>query len=130
MPMAPLKILISGAGIAGPAAAFWLSRLGHSCTVIERFPELRTNGQQIDLRQQGVEAARRMGLLDEIRKHIVDEECTIIVDSQGRQQAEFGKQNHGTGEQGFTSEFEIMREEISKILYKETRDGTKYRFGV
>lgn len=128
--MAPLKILISGAGIAGPAAAFWLARLGHSCTVIERHHELRTMGQQIDLRQQGVEAARRMGLLDEIWKHIVDEECTILVDSKGRQQAEFVKQSQGTGSQSFTSEFEIMRDEICKILYGVTEINTTYRFGV
>ena len=126
--MPPLKILISGAGIAGPAAAFWLARLGHSCTIVERHYELRASGQQIDLRQQGVEAARRMGLLDEIRKHIVDEECTIIVDSKGRQQAEFVKQSQGTGSQSFTSEFEIMRDEICKILHRVTENSAFYRF--
>ena len=50
--MAPLKVLITGAGIAGNALAFWLSKLGHSVTVIERFPSLRASGLQIDLRGQ------------------------------------------------------------------------------
>jgi 2-polyprenyl-6-methoxyphenol hydroxylase-like FAD-dependent oxidoreductase len=33
-----MRILISGASIAGPAAAYWLSRYGHTVTVVERAP--------------------------------------------------------------------------------------------
>ena len=47
-----MKVLISGAGIAGNAIAFWLSKLGHTVTVIERFPSLRATGLQLDLRGQ------------------------------------------------------------------------------
>jgi 2-polyprenyl-6-methoxyphenol hydroxylase-like FAD-dependent oxidoreductase len=37
-----MKVIISGAGIAGNALAFWLSKqLGHDVTVVERFPSLR-----------------------------------------------------------------------------------------
>ena len=35
------RILISGAGIAGPALACWLTDAGWDVTVVERDPELR-----------------------------------------------------------------------------------------
>lgn len=75
-----LKVLISGAGVAGPALAFWLHRLGHSCTVIERGDSLRTGGQQIDLRGPGIEAVKRMGILSDVRDCVVDEAGLGIVD--------------------------------------------------
>jgi len=51
--MAPLKVLICGGGIAGPALAFWLSKLGHEVNIVERWPSLRLTGQQLDLRGPG-----------------------------------------------------------------------------
>jgi 2-polyprenyl-6-methoxyphenol hydroxylase-like FAD-dependent oxidoreductase len=42
--MSKLKVLIVGASIAGPTAAYWFAKAGASVTVIERFPTLRTNG--------------------------------------------------------------------------------------
>jgi 2-polyprenyl-6-methoxyphenol hydroxylase-like FAD-dependent oxidoreductase len=54
-----MKVLINGGGIAGNALAFWLSKLGHSVTVVERFPTLRTTGLQIDLRGHGIEVMKR-----------------------------------------------------------------------
>lgn len=33
--MADIKILISGASVAGPALAFWLARYGFQVTVVE-----------------------------------------------------------------------------------------------
>lgn len=124
-----LKVLISGGGIAGPAAAFWLSRLGHSCTIVERFPEVRTRGQQIDLREQGIEAAERMGLLDEIRKRAVDEDGLLIVDNSGKRQAWVPKES-GSTHQSFSSEFEIMRGDLCTLLYDQVHDRVTYRFGV
>jgi 2-polyprenyl-6-methoxyphenol hydroxylase-like FAD-dependent oxidoreductase len=42
--MSKLKVLIVGASIAGPTAAYWFAKAGAGVTVIERFPTLRTNG--------------------------------------------------------------------------------------
>lgn len=127
--MAPLNILICGGGIAGPAAAYWLSKLGHTCTIVERHPELRAHGQQIDIREQGVTVARRMGILDEVRRRAVDEEGTGFVDARGRMVAFFGRS--GSEEhQSFTSEFEIMRGELCRILFEATSDRVEYRYGV
>ncbi|KAJ4160665.1 hypothetical protein NW754_003784 [Fusarium falciforme] len=127
--MTQLRVLISGGGIAGPAAAFWLSRLGHSCTVLERFPSLRTGGQQIDIRGQGIEAAKRMGILDQIRKHAVDEGGLQYVDMHGNQKALLERNDSGKGRQSFTSEYEIMRGDLCKIIYDAAEGRPQYRFG-
>lgn len=39
-----MKVLIVGAGIAGPTMALWLTRAGHEVTLVEHAPELRTGG--------------------------------------------------------------------------------------
>jgi 2-polyprenyl-6-methoxyphenol hydroxylase-like FAD-dependent oxidoreductase len=39
-----VRVLIVGAGIAGPTLAYWLLRLGHEPTLVERAPELRRGG--------------------------------------------------------------------------------------
>ena len=38
------KVLIVGASIAGPTAAFWLVRAGFDVTIVEQAPELRRGG--------------------------------------------------------------------------------------
>ncbi|KAG5980438.1 hypothetical protein E4U55_004026 [Claviceps digitariae] len=129
----PLRVLISGGGIAGPSLAFWLTRLGHACTIVERSSQLRASGQQIDLREQGVEAADRMGLLDDLRKIAVDEAGLQFVDTKGKAFAVLPKveaqPGQDKGKQSFSSEFEIMRGDMCQLLYEKTCHSTEYMFG-
>ncbi|HTG52334.1 MAG TPA: NAD(P)-binding protein, partial [Candidatus Tectomicrobia bacterium] len=39
-----MKVLISGAGPAGLAAAYWLKRYGFTPTIVERAPHLLVGG--------------------------------------------------------------------------------------
>lgn len=58
----PLRILINGAGVAGPALATMLlssSSPSYQITIVERAPDLRTGGQQIDLRAQAIPILKR-----------------------------------------------------------------------
>lgn len=127
--MAPLKVLICGAGCAGPALAFWLSRAGHHIVVVERSPDLRTTGAQIDLREQGIEVAKRMGLLEEIRRRTVDEAGMSFVDDRGNVLGTIMANKSGQGAQTLTSEFEIMRGDFVRMLYDETKSKVEYIFG-
>ena len=61
------EILISGAGVAGHALAYWLGRYGFTPTVVEQAPAPREGGYAVDVRGAAVEAAERMGVLPEIR---------------------------------------------------------------
>jgi 2-polyprenyl-6-methoxyphenol hydroxylase-like FAD-dependent oxidoreductase len=124
-----MKVLISGAGIAGSSLAFWLSKLGHDVTVVERFPTLRDSGLQIDLRGHGVEVLKRMGLDQKFRSKRAREQGIQVVDSSGRRRAYFPANISGKGEQSFTAEYEIMRGDLCHLLYDATKDRTKYIFG-
>src|SRR5271163_409152 len=64
--MTTRSALISGASIAGPALAFWLSEAGWDVTVVERAERLRTSGYPVDVRGTAIDVVRRMGLYDQI----------------------------------------------------------------
>lgn len=124
-----MKVLISGAGIAGNALAFWLSKLGHDITVVERFPSLRATGLQVDLRGHGIEVMRRMGLEKAFRFKSAPEQGMQIVDSSGRRRAYFPANKSGKGLQSFTTDFEIMRGDLCRLMYDATKSRTRYIFG-
>lgn len=63
-----MKILISGAGVAGPTLAYWLAHYGFEPTIVEKAPALRTGGYIIDFWGAGFDIAGRMGLLPELRE--------------------------------------------------------------
>ncbi|KAI5861415.1 FAD/NAD(P)-binding domain-containing protein [Durotheca rogersii] len=128
--MARIRVLISGAGIAGNALAFWLVKLGHEVTVVEKFPVLRATGLQIDLRGHGIEVLRRMGLEREFRELSAPEQGLQIVDGTGRQRALFPANKPGDGGiQSFTSEFEIMRGDLCRLFHDATADRARCIFG-
>ncbi|QJD80696.1 FAD-dependent monooxygenase [Spirosoma rhododendri] len=58
------SVLISGSSIAGLSAAYWMNRLGYSVTVIERANEVRTVGGAVDIRDEAVDVAKRMGIFE------------------------------------------------------------------
>src|SRR5688572_8585824 len=124
-----MKVLICGGGCAGPALAFWLIRLGHQVSIVERFAALRASGAQIDLRAQGITAVKRMGLLPIIREKLVDEAGVAQIDEYGRAWGTIMANKTGKGPQGPTSEFEIMRGDLVRILYDATKKDVEYIFG-
>jgi 2-polyprenyl-6-methoxyphenol hydroxylase-like FAD-dependent oxidoreductase len=63
-----MKILIVGAGIAGPTLAYWLRRTGHEPTIVERSPGLRRGGYAVDFWGTGFQVAERMGLAPRLRE--------------------------------------------------------------
>jgi 2-polyprenyl-6-methoxyphenol hydroxylase-like FAD-dependent oxidoreductase len=116
-------ILISGASVAGPSLAYWLSRYGFHPTMVERAPQLRDGGYTVDFRgaaHLGVLA--RMGLLDAIKARQTSLSRTTIVDQQGRPVAD--QPAHV-----FAGDVEILRGDLARILYQATREGTEYLFG-
>jgi 2-polyprenyl-6-methoxyphenol hydroxylase-like FAD-dependent oxidoreductase len=63
-----MRVLIVGAGIAGPTLAYWLLRSGHRPTLVERAPALRHGGYLIDFWGAGFDVADRMGVVPELRR--------------------------------------------------------------
>ena len=126
--MARLKIVICGAGIAGTALAFWLSH-HHDVTIVERHPDIRSTGLQIDLRGHGIEVLKRMGLETPFRDISVKEEGLQFVNSNGKVVAYFPANRTGDGLQSFTTDYEIMRGDLIKLLYDNIKDRVHFLFG-
>ncbi|CZT22162.1 related to salicylate 1-monooxygenase [Ramularia collo-cygni] len=123
--MTTLNVLISGAGIAGPVLAFFLSQAGHKVTIIERSPTPRLGGQSVDIRGHGISLVRRMGVEAAVRSHITNEKGMMFVDDLNRNKGAFPV---GDGK-GFTSEVEIMRGHLASVFYDATKDDVEYVFG-
>ncbi|AYJ48669.1 FAD-dependent monooxygenase [Rhodococcus sp. P1Y] len=125
--MAAQRVLITGASVAGPTLAFWLDRAGFDVTVVERSPELRLGGQNVDIRGTGREVVRRMNLEATLLANGTTEQGTRFVDDAGRTIAEFPA---GTDDSsGATAELEILRGELARILVESAGPTTTYRYG-
>ena len=120
-------VLISGASIAGPSLAFWLTRYGWDTTVIERAPAFRTGGQNIDVRGAAREVLRRAGLQDAVREATTGEVGTRFLGRNGTILAEFPAGRSDTA--GATAEIEILRGDLARILVDAGQEHTSYRYG-
>lgn len=117
----PLNVLIVGAGVCGPALALMLQRSNpqHTITVIERSATLRTGGQQIDLKAQGIPIMKQMGLLETVGSYCVKESGMEFVDRNGKSLMRFGVTSAEEKARTFnlTTEFEFMRGDFVKMIY-------------
>jgi 2-polyprenyl-6-methoxyphenol hydroxylase-like FAD-dependent oxidoreductase len=121
------RILITGASIAGNAAAWWLGRYGFDVTVVERALAFRDGGQNVDVRGVGCEVLRRMGLEREASHRGTGEEGTAWVDASGRTVAEFRVGTGGMG--GLTADMEILRGDLARLLHEPARERAAFRYG-
>ncbi|MHC8339352.1 FAD-dependent monooxygenase [Pseudomonas sp. HLT2-19-2] len=121
------KVLVTGASIAGPALAYWLSRYGMDVTVVERASAFRDGGQTIDVRGAGRVVVQRMGLEALVRANTTHEQGIAFVDQDNRTKA-FIDVNAFDGE-GPIAELEILRGELAKLLIQHSQDRVSYRFG-
>ena len=63
-----MRVLISGAGIAGPTLAWFLAQAGHKVTVLEKSQAFLAQGQNIDVHGSAITVLKKMGLMDEIKR--------------------------------------------------------------
>ncbi|MCE3554386.1 FAD-dependent monooxygenase [Pseudonocardia sp. RS11V-5] len=125
--MSGIRALVAGASIAGPALAHWLRRRGAEVTVVERAPELRPGGQAVDARGVAKEVIRRMGLDAAVRAACTDTAGAYTLDVDGNVVETYRADDDGGD--GYISEIEILRGDLSQVLYDDTRDGVEYVFG-
>ncbi|MEV4052128.1 FAD-dependent monooxygenase [Amycolatopsis sp. NPDC049688] len=114
-------VLISGAGIAGPALACLLTRSGHTVTVVERAPALRAGGQAVDFKGATHRTVLdRMGVLGEVLRRQTGGHDQTIVDATGKPQAVIPGEFTG-------GDIEIRRGDLSEILCAHA--DCEYLFG-
>jgi 2-polyprenyl-6-methoxyphenol hydroxylase-like FAD-dependent oxidoreductase len=119
-------VLISGAGIAGPSLAFWLSRSGYHVIVVEVADGIRPGGQTVDLRGAGGDLVERMGLMPQMRAHALEQHGVAWVASDGSRRAEMPVTAFDGN--GLVSKLEILRGDLVDVLYQATKDSVEYRF--
>lgn len=120
------RVLISGAGICGPVLAYWLGRAGLSVTVVERADKLRKEGQTVDIRNEGIQVIKWMGVEEEVRSRTTKEAGLKFVDSENKTKAAFPQRDDGMS---FTSDVEIVRGELATVLFEASKKWSEYIFG-
>ncbi|WP_329425157.1 FAD-dependent monooxygenase [Streptosporangium sp. NBC_01495] len=116
------NILISGAGVAGPALAYWLHRHGFTPTIVERAPDVRDGGYAVDFRGEAhLTMLDRMGILDDIRREQTNMGAMAYVNGAG-------KKISSMPADVFSGDVEILRGDLARILYERTRDHVEYLF--
>jgi 2-polyprenyl-6-methoxyphenol hydroxylase-like FAD-dependent oxidoreductase len=122
-----MKVLISGASIAGPVLAYWLSTRGFDVTVVERAPALRkTGGHAIDLFRPAMEISERMGVLPRIEARATG---TAVLTAHRPWASRPARIDYLKLERAMSDRHvEIMRDDLSEIYYGATRDAVEYQF--
>ncbi|QVQ52741.1 FAD-dependent monooxygenase [Spiractinospora alimapuensis] len=122
-----MRVLISGASVAGPVLAYWLHRYGFECTVLERAPALRkTGGHAVDLLHPAMDIIERMGLREEVLAKTTGTE-SLTLEREGSTPIDIdisrilgpASENHA----------EVMRDDLGEIFYDATRAHVEYVFG-
>lgn len=122
-----MRILISGAGIAGPTLAWWLLRYGFTPTLVESSPTLKTGGYVIDFWGAGFDVAERMNLLPEVlRAGYTIEEVRAVDD--------LGNRTAGASAKGFARMTEgrfvsLPRGNLASILHAALGRRVETLFG-
>lgn len=123
-----MRVLISGASVAGPVLAYWLTRYGFTPTVVEKAPTLRkTGGYAVDLFGPALDVVERMGLGEQIRANKTGvERLTLLREGNTHSvRVELGRVFTAVSDR----HLEIMRDDLSEIFYDATRDDVEYVFG-
>ncbi|NDK22941.1 FAD-dependent oxidoreductase [Streptomyces sp. TR1341] len=123
-----MRILVSGASVAGPVLAHWLTRYGFSVTVVERAPApRRTGGHAVDLFRPAMDISEKMGVLPHIEERATGTRRLTVHQEGSRRpvRADLSKIFGAASER----HVEIMRDELSEIYYDATRDDVEYVFG-
>lgn len=121
-----MDVLISGASMAGLAAAYWFAKQGHRVTVVERAEGLRPGGAPIDVRGRALDTARRMGILERIQaEKVALVEPMPVLDGSGTPVASLDLRwfANETDE-----DVEITRDRLNQILFNAVPGSVVFRF--
>lgn len=123
----PIRILVSGASVAGLSTAHWLTRYGFDVTVVEREPFLRPGGQALDVRGPGLEVAARMGILAELEARTTKLSGMSIVDGEGKELSRSTERTL-TGGRLDSPDVEVLRDDLCAVLFEGVRSRAHFLF--
>lgn len=122
-----MRVLISGASVAGPVLAYWLRRHGFTPTVVERAPALRkSGGHAVDLFRPAMDIAEKMGVIEQIEARKTGTDRLIMYREGVPRPVEVsvGRLMGAVSDR----HAEIMRDDLSEIFHHATKDDVEYVF--
>jgi len=121
------QILVSGASIAGLSTAWWMNKLGYHVTVVEMAPEPRTAGAAVDIRGATVDVARRMGILDQLKKDRLSVELVEFKNADDSTEGSIRLKNDDAPLPD--DDIEIERDKFAAILLDDLKNSVDFMFG-
>jgi len=121
------RVLISGAGVAGPTLAYWLRRYGFTPTIVERAPQLRTGGYVIDFWGVGYRVASRMGVVNRVEDRGYHVRELRIVNRRGESVVRVP--TDGFIRVAGTGFITVPRSELAATIYQTIEDDVETIFG-
>jgi 2-polyprenyl-6-methoxyphenol hydroxylase-like FAD-dependent oxidoreductase len=121
------NILISGAGIAGLALAYWLKKYGFNPTVIEQSPKLREGGYAIDFFGAGFDVAEKMQLLPDLEKVDLKIRQVVFVDENNTCRG--GMDAYKIRRLVNGRFYNLLRSDLSKVMYDHLDKDIQIIFG-
>jgi 2-polyprenyl-6-methoxyphenol hydroxylase-like FAD-dependent oxidoreductase len=118
------RALISGGGIAGSTAAYWLAKGGFQVTVVEQACGTRSSGSPVDVRGPAKDVAERMGVMSQIREASTQVRDMVFVNSRGRVVSRVAM--NAWAEPG---DIELPRGDLAAILRAAVPDDMEFEFG-
>src|SRR5262245_5097803 len=123
-----MRILISGASVAGPVLAYWLQRHGFEPTLLERSPSARkTGGHSVDLFRPAMDIVERMGVLPLIQERSTGvSRLTLSREGSPRtREVDLVRLMAALSDR----HLEIMRDELSEVLQQSLDARVETVFG-
>ena len=122
-----MGVLISGASVAGPVLAYWLTRYGFEVTVVERAPALRkSGGHAVDLFRPAMDVVERMGVLPQVVARATGTE-RMVLHTPGKRPVELDLRR--LFDAVSDRHVEIMRDDLAEVFHDATRDDVEYVLG-
>jgi 2-polyprenyl-6-methoxyphenol hydroxylase-like FAD-dependent oxidoreductase len=122
------KVLISGAGVAGLATAFWLSRAGFEVTLVERSDAFRRGGQAVDIRGVALQVVQAMGLLDDARALRTRLKGMSVLDADGNEIHRTEERTYSAGRLD-SDDIEIFRDDLCELLMNALSTRVEFLYG-
>ncbi len=119
------KVLISGAGVAGLALAYWLDRAGCTTTLVERSPEFRRGGQAVDIRGVALDVVNAMKLLDDARALRTQLKGMSMLDADGNETQRTEERTFSAGRLD-SEDIEIFRDDLCELLMGAMSDRVEF----
>lgn len=109
------NVLISGAGVAGLAVAYWLDRAGFTTTLVERSPAFRRGGQAVDIRGVALDVVKAMGLHEDARALRTQLKGMSMLDADGNETQRTEERTFSAGRLD-SDDIEIFRDDLCELL--------------